>query len=115
VEAIGFTALDVLACLQPFAYTFSVLVPHTENVMARSVRNAKLDTRTARLEPYFVRMDAEAFIGCRRLSSGSGTWIARLRDDRGKQHYQALGSADDIMVADSVVNIFTFGEAQERA
>jgi integrase len=88
--------------------------------MARSVRNAKLDTRSARSkcevrrEPHFVRMDAGAFIGYRRLSSGSGSWIARLRDSAGKQHYEALGSADDTLAADGV-NVFTFGQAQEQA
>jgi integrase len=88
--------------------------------MARSVRNVKLDTRSARSkceirrEPHWARMDAGAFIGYRRLASGNGTWIARLRGEDGKQHYQALGSADDTTVADGV-NVFTFGQAQERA
>ena len=88
--------------------------------MARSVRNAKLDTRSARSkcevrrEPHWARMDAGAFIGYRRLASGNGTWIARLRGDDGKQHYQALGSADDTLVADGV-NVFAFGQAQDRA
>jgi integrase len=88
--------------------------------MARSVRNAKLDTRSARSkwevrrEPHWVRMDAGAYIGYRRLASGNGTWIARLRGEDGKQYYQALGSADDTTVADGV-NVFTFGQAQERA
>jgi hypothetical protein len=44
----------------------------------------------------------------------NGTWIARLRGEDGKQHYQALGSADDTTVADGV-NVFAFGQAQERA
>jgi integrase len=88
--------------------------------MARSVRSAKLDTRSARSkcavrrEPYWVRMDAGAYVGYRSLSSGNGTWIARLRDDNGKQHYQALGSSDDALPADGV-NVFAFGQAQERA
>jgi integrase len=59
-------------------------------------------------------MDAGAFIGYRRLSSGSGTWIARLRDNEAKQHYRALGSADDTLAADGV-NVFTFGQAQDQA
>ena len=88
--------------------------------MARSVRNAKLDTRSARAkcevrrEPHWARMDAGAFIGYRRLASGNGTWIARLRGDDGKQHYQALGSADDTLEADGV-NVFAFGQAQDQA
>jgi integrase len=59
-------------------------------------------------------MDAGAFIGYRRLSSGNGTWIARLRGNDGKQHYQALGSADDALSADGV-NVFTLGQAQDQA
>jgi integrase len=59
-------------------------------------------------------MDAGAFIGYRRLSSGNGTWIARLRGSDGKQHYQALGSADDALSADGV-NVFAFGQAQDQA
>ena len=59
-------------------------------------------------------MDAGAFIGYRRLSSGNGTWIARLRGSDGKQHYHALGSADDALSADGV-SIFAFGQAQDQA
>ena len=59
-------------------------------------------------------MDAGAFIGYRRLSSGSGSWIARLRDSAGKQHYEALGSADDTLAADGET-VLTFGQAQDQA
>jgi integrase len=59
-------------------------------------------------------MDAGAFVGYRRLASGNGTWIARLRGEDGKQHYQALGPADDTLAADGV-NVFTFGQAQDLA
>jgi integrase len=59
-------------------------------------------------------MDAGAFIGYRRLSSGNGTWVARLRGDDGKQHYYAFGSADDTLSADGV-NVLTFGQAQDHA
>jgi integrase len=100
-----------------FPYGFPLRKLH----LARSVRNAKLDTRSARSkcevrrEPYWVRMDAGAFVGYRRLSSGSGSWIARLRDSAGKQqHYQALGSADDVLDADGK-HVFTFGQAQDQA
>jgi integrase len=59
-------------------------------------------------------MDAGAYIGYRRLASGSGSWIARFRDAEGNQHYQALGSADDTREPDRL-NVFTFGQAQEVA
>jgi integrase len=59
-------------------------------------------------------MEAGAFIGYRRLPSGSGSWIARLRDGEGRQHHQALGSADDTRAGDGL-SVFTFGQAQELA
>ena len=37
-----------------------------------------------------------------------------MRGEDGKQRYQALGSADDTIVADGV-NIFAFGQAQDQA
>jgi hypothetical protein len=88
--------------------------------MARSVRNPKLDTRSARAkcevrrEPHWSKMEAGAFIGYRRLPSGSGSWIARLRDGEGRQHYLALGSADDTRAADGL-SVFDFGQGQELA
>ena len=68
--------------------------------MARTVRNAKIDTRSSRSklderrEPYWTVVSAGCAIGYRKGRKG-GTWIARLRGDDGKQHYDALGAADD--------------------
>jgi integrase len=53
-------------------------------------------------------------LGYRRGSNG-GTWIARLRDEVGKQHYEALGAADDVLDADNNLQGFTFAQAQEHA
>ena len=56
---------------------------------------AKIDTPTKRLrlkvrrEPYWVKLQARGYLGFRRTGDG-GTWIARWRDDLGKQHYRAL-------------------------
>lgn len=47
-----------------------------------------------RREPYWSRVEAGAFVGYRKLSEGEGTWIARWRDESGKQRYQALGHHD---------------------
>lgn len=47
---------------------------------------------TSRREPYWHRLSAGNFLGYRKLEDGTGTWIARHRDDAGKQHYNALGS-----------------------
>jgi hypothetical protein len=58
-------------------------------------------------------ISAGCAIGYRR-GTKSGTWIARLRSDDGKQHYEALGAADDARDADGLTS-FTFSQAQERA
>ncbi len=87
--------------------------------MARTVRNAKIDTRSARLklterrEPYWTPISAGCYIGYRRGAKG-GTWIARFRDDDGKHHYDALGAADDARDADGLT-VYSFAQAQERA
>jgi len=78
-----------------------------------------MDTRSARLklmerrEPYWTVVSAGCAIGYRRGTKG-GTWVARLRDDEGKQHYEALGAADDARDADGLT-CFTFAQAQDRA
>ena len=66
--------------------------------MARTVRNAKIDTRSSRSklaerrEPYWTVVSAGCAIGYRK-GKKVGTWIARLRDDKGRQLYHALGAA----------------------
>ena len=86
--------------------------------MARTARNAKLDTRSARVklaqrrEPYWTVISAGCAIGYRR--GKNGTWIARLRDDTGRQHYGALGAADDHRDPDGLT-VFSFAQAQGRA
>ncbi len=88
--------------------------------MARTVRNAKLDSRSARAklsvrrEPYWVVISKGCALGYRRLAGGSGTWISRYRDDVGKQHYNALGAADDAMDPDEIVSL-SYAEAQRLA
>ncbi|MDP3552647.1 site-specific integrase [Methylocystis sp.] len=87
--------------------------------MARTVRNAKTDTRSARAklaerrEPYWTVISAGCAIGYRRGAKG-GTWIARFRADDGKQHYESLGAADDARDPDGLT-VFSFQQAQERA
>jgi integrase len=88
--------------------------------MARTVRNAKLDSRSARAklllrrEPYWVVISKGCAVGYRKGNSG-GTWIARYRDDSGKQHYNALGAADDAMDADGGGLSLTYADAQRIA
>ncbi len=87
--------------------------------MARQVRNVKLDSRssrtklTERREPYWTVISAGCAVGYRKGAKG-GTWIARLRDDEGRQHYEALGAADDARDPDGLT-VFSFTQAQEAA
>jgi integrase len=87
--------------------------------VARAVRNAKIDSRSARArlparrEPYWTVISAGCALGYRRGASG-GTWVARLRDETGKQHYEALGAADDARDPDNLT-AFSFAQAQALA
>lgn len=55
----------------------------------------KRERLTARREPYWSAIKKGAAVGYRKLENGTGTWIARWRDDEGKQKYRALGEFDD--------------------
>jgi integrase len=87
--------------------------------MARTVRNPKIDTRSARVklaerrEPYWTVISAGNALGYRRGAKG-GTWIAKFRDADGKRHLESLGAADDARDADGL-SAFSFSQAQERA
>jgi integrase len=87
--------------------------------MARTVRNAKLTTRSARAklamrrEPYWTVISEGCALGYRRGARG-GSWIGKFRDDTGRRHYEALGAADDAREPDGL-SVFSFAQAQERA
>ena len=88
--------------------------------MARTLRNSKIDTRSARTklperrEPYWTVISKGCALGYRKLGTDRGTWIARFRDDAGRQHYEALGAADDARDADGRT-VFSFAQAQALA
>ncbi|WP_336489381.1 tyrosine-type recombinase/integrase [Methylobacterium nigriterrae] len=65
-----------------------------------------------RREPYWTVISAGCAVGYRKGAKG-GTWVARLRDG-GRQHYDALGAADDHRDPDGLT-VFSFAQAQERA
>jgi integrase len=87
--------------------------------MARLVRDAKLETRTARArlpigpKPYFRRLEIGFHLGYRRLS-GAGTWIARRFAQDGRYREIRLGVADDTQDADGV-SVLDYGQAQSAA
>ena len=89
--------------------------------MARAVRDAKLDTRSARLrlprgpEPVWIPLaPGEALGYFRPTSGGAGTWRARIRLQSGKYQKAALGTADDYADADGS-EVLSFGQAQAAA
>lgn len=60
------------------------------NLKSKSGRSAL----SARREPYWARLEKGGFIGYRKPEAGEGTWIARWRDDDGKQHYHSFGTVE---------------------
>ena len=57
-----------------------------------SVRNRLKPRR----EPYWGSpIEQGRFLGVRKLEDGTCTWIARLRDDDGRQKYRSLGQVTD--------------------
>jgi len=48
-----------------------------------------------RREPYWATLQKGAAVGYRKPETGDGTWIARWRDDEGKQKYRALGNVKE--------------------
>lgn len=88
--------------------------------MPRTVRDARLETRSARArlkvrrEPHWLVISEGCALGYRCLGKGRGTWIAKFRDDAGKRHYEALGATDDARDPDGL-SVFSFSQAQERA
>lgn len=55
----------------------------------------KRDRLAPRREPYWNPLQKGAAVGFRKLEAGDGTWIARWRDDEGKQKYRALGNFEE--------------------
>jgi integrase len=87
--------------------------------MARTVRDANLETRTARHrlpirpEPYWRGLEKGFALGYRRRTRG-GTWLARGRDEAGSYAEHRIGTTDDLQDADGVV-ILDYGQAQRAA
>jgi integrase len=87
--------------------------------MARTLRDAKLDTRAARLrlkqrrEPYWRSISEGLAIGYRRGTKG-GTWIARHYSGDHGRRFQSIGTADDVAEADGE-HVLSFAQGQEVA
>lgn len=88
--------------------------------MARTVRDANLDTRTARArlearsKPYFRNLEPGLHLGYRKPSKGAGRWLARHYVGEQSYEVETIGTADDFSDADGVA-ILSFRQAQELA
>jgi integrase len=76
-----------------FPYSFRTGFPALSQAIHLSrVRNAL----TPRREPYWGPPLAKGrYLGVRKLDDGTCNWVARLRDDDGKQRYRSLGQVTD--------------------
>jgi integrase len=89
--------------------------------MARSVRDALLDTRTARSrlkasgKPYYRQLEPGLSLGYRKALSGPGKWVMRHHlGGKGDYETETFGTADDFSDADGVA-ILNFWQAQVKA
>jgi integrase len=86
--------------------------------MARRVRDASLESRTARAKleprgkPYYRSIGPGLHLGYRK-GDGARRWVARVYSE-GQYKVEVIADADDIMDADGI-NILNFGQAQDRA
>src|SRR5271170_7335070 len=90
-----------------------------QKTMARAVREASLETRTARLKlpvarkPMFIRIGPGLSLGYRR-NQVAGTWVLRVADGKGGAITRAIGTADDFTDADGA-SVLNYWQAQEKA
>jgi integrase len=87
--------------------------------MARTLKDARLDTRAARRrlrqrrEPHWRSLSEGLAIGYRKGAKG-GTWIARHYSSEHGRRYQSIGTADDVVEADGV-HVLSYEQAQKQA
>jgi integrase len=87
--------------------------------MARSIRSATLETRTARLKlpvtsrPVYVKIGAGIGLGYRRNAT-SGTWVARIADGKGGNLRKTIGTADDFAEANGR-DVLDYWQASDAA
>jgi integrase len=88
--------------------------------MARTVRDAILDSRTARgrlkarRKPYWRGLEPGLHLGYRRPVTGAGKWVARHYVGDERYEIEVIATADDFSDADGVA-ILNFGQAQTLA
>ena len=87
--------------------------------MAQSARDARLETRTARLrlpikQRHYKAIGDGLTLVYRRTGEGYGTWSAKLALPHGKYALRALGPADDYQDANGA-DLLSFHQAQGKA
>ncbi len=88
--------------------------------MARSVRDANLETRTARQrlsprgKPYYRNLEPGLHLGYRRPLKGAGKWVARHYVGERDYEVETLAVADDFSDPDGVA-VLSFRQAQDLA
>jgi len=86
--------------------------------MARTKRNAKLDTRSARTKlpvgktMHWVSLDRGKELGYRKNGNG-GVWVAKLVSPKLRKE-QRLGGADDVLDPNGT-SVLSYSQAQEKA
>jgi integrase len=95
-------------------------IPFKVANMARTVRDANLETRTARSrlptrgKPHYRILEPGLHLGYRKLKTGPGKWIARHYEGNETYKVKTIGIADDFSDADGVA-IISFHQAQNLA
>jgi len=88
--------------------------------MARTIRDASLETRTARArlkprgKPYYRAIEPGLHLGYRRPLSGAGKWVVRHYAGDEAYKVETLATADDFSDADGIA-ILSFAQAQVQA
>src|SRR5262249_35197180 len=103
----------------PHDHTTSAALFERTWIMARTIRDSKIETREARRrldphrEPYYRGLEPGLHLGYRKPKKGAGKWLARLNVD-GKYSYHPLGTADDFSDGDGKI-ILSYKQAQDAA
>ncbi|MBR1156665.1 site-specific integrase [Bradyrhizobium sp. JYMT SZCCT0428] len=88
--------------------------------MARTIRDASLDTRTARSrlqpsgKPYYRSLEHGLHLGYRKPRSGPGKWVARHYIGKQSYEVEVIAAADDFSDADGI-EILDYRQAQQKA
>jgi integrase len=88
--------------------------------MARTVRDANLESRTARSrlptrgKPHYRILEPGLHLGYRKLKTGPGKWVARHYEGNEEYTVETIGVADDFSDPDGIA-IISFHQAQTLA